>query len=365
MDLFEAIKRGHEDDVSRLLDAYPDSLEQQDYAYDRHRPLTWAACNGRVGMVTLLVQRGANIHATGRLSRTALHMASSGGHEEMVAWLLSQGAGANTTDESGQTPLSLAAAGVHLGVVKMLVHHMEAQGLEGRDMQGRKALYYAAQKGHETIVAFLLRQGAHADIRGDDETMPLMAAASGGHLGVVKMLLQHMGGEGLEQTDKKNRTALFCAALTGREEMVAFLLSQGAQVDIRSSRSVTMLMAAADGGHVGVVKVLMKHMGGEGLNHRDNDGGTALFHAAERGREETVRVLLLAGANPTLTGRGKTPLRIAHVKGHQGCVEVFDVSTQTSMSAMHSRMPIGQLSITLCSTFSVYISHVREACTCI
>jgi serine/threonine-protein phosphatase 6 regulatory ankyrin repeat subunit B len=298
-------------------------------------------------MVRLLVERGANIHATGCLGRTALYYASERGHEDIVAFLLSKGAQVDITDHIGMTPFIQAAYYGHVGMVKMLLQHMGGQGLNEADREGRTALHYAALRGHEEMAAYLLSQGARVDSTGPVGMTLLMEAAEGGHLSVVKMLLQHMmahnllGAQGLEETDKGRRTVLYHASRKGHGEIVAVLLSQGAHVDIKDRWGMTPLMAAAEWGHVGVVKMLLQHMGGQGLNQADNTGMTALLWASEKAREEIVRALLLAGADPTITdNKGRMPRAVAHEKRRQGCVKVFNVSRQESMFARHSRVPI-------------------------
>jgi serine/threonine-protein phosphatase 6 regulatory ankyrin repeat subunit B len=326
LDLFEAIKRGHEDDVSRLLDAHPHMLEE-DHALGCIF-LEQAVRYGQLGIVRLLVLRGATIHATGEGEPTALHHASREGHEEIVAFLLSQGAQVNITGRWGMTPLIAAVAEGHMGVVKMLLQHLVGPEVDNRDREGRTALYRAVMKGHEEMVALLLSQGAQLDIKDENGGTHLMAAACHGHLGVVKILLQHMGAQGLDERDSKGRTALYYASERGHEEIVAFLRSQGAKVDITDEDGITPFMAAAAGGHVGVVKMLLPHMGGQGLQEADNEGRTALYHASQEGYEEIVAFLMSHAAHADIKkaqrqGQGMTPLMAAACTGHLGLMKML------------------------------------------
>jgi ankyrin repeat protein len=350
MDLFEAIRQGHQDEVSRVLDADPNSLETQNHVdgqEDRYRPLAWASFNGRVGMVRLLIQKGANIHATGDLGRTALFCAAQNGHKEIVALLLRQGARADIRgDTYSSLPIMVAASGGHLAVVELLLQHVGKEVLEEGDASNRTVLDYASSGGHETVVEFLLSQGASTDIGDGPGETPVMSAAWVGHLGVVKRLVDHTEGQGLEKKNIQGRTALHMAAYGGHEEVATYLLSRRAQTDVKDREGMTPLMEAIDGGHVGVVKILLQHMEAQLLDVTDLYGRTALYIAALRGHEEIVRALLLAGADATITDHGgRTPRAIAYVRGCQGCVEVLKVSIQQRILAMHS-MPI-DLPITL------------------
>jgi len=84
----ELRKNAHE--LKRLLDQGMDPN-----ARDRHlrRPaLIWAAGYGNIDAVQALVERGADIHATGKDGKTALHFATSKNHAEVCDVLLSRGA---------------------------------------------------------------------------------------------------------------------------------------------------------------------------------------------------------------------------------------------------------------------------------
>jgi ankyrin repeat protein len=140
------------------------------------------------------------------------------------------------------------------------------------------------------------------------------------------MLLEHMGGGALQETDDKGRTALHWAACRGHEAVVAFLLEQGAQANRMDVFSKTPLMWAYEKGHLGVVRMLAEHMGEEGLKEKHAKGRTVLHWAVKKGYHEAVKILLLAGADPTITdNEGRTPRALAEEKGQHKCVAVFAV----------------------------------------
>lgn len=181
--------------------------------------------------------------------------------------------------------LALAARYGQLEVVQMLLQRMGERGLETRDWEGGTALHYAAKKGYEGVVALLLKHGAQANSRDDYNYTPLIYASAYGHLGVVKLLVQHMGGRGLDETDDDED-----------DEVV----------------------------------------------YEDQEGNTALHCAAFWGHDQVVRLLLLAGADPTIMdNEGKTPrtsveeqMRGALVldDSQAKCVALFEVSkTRTTV----------------------------------
>lgn len=323
--LYYASVQGHEDLVALLLSKGAQATQS---GAGISTPLIWASRRGWVGVVRLLVGHTGEegLEEADCLGMTALHWAATSGEEEVVVFLLSQGAQANRVCRTGDTPLMLACEEGCLGVVRVFFQHLGLQGLEHRTDTGLTPLHCAAQAGREEVVAFLLSQGVRAPVDESNRT-PLMVAAGQNRLGVVKMLLQHTGGEGLEDWDWDGRTALQLAALSGHEEVVAFLLSQGAEADIPESNDKTPLMDACHFGHVGVVRLLVRHMGGQGLENRDEDGRTALHWAAFGSPVEVLRLLLLSGADPTVMDHeGMTPHAEAVKSKDQACIAVFEVS---------------------------------------
>uniref|UniRef100_A0A0D6R065 RING-type domain-containing protein n=1 Tax=Araucaria cunninghamii TaxID=56994 RepID=A0A0D6R065_ARACU len=112
-----------------------------------------------------------------------------------------------------------------------------------------------------------------------------------GNIEAVKAL--HRSGAGLEWMDKEGRTPLILACTRGDlREMALTLLDLGANLN-----------AYRPGCH----------------------GGTPLHHAAKRGHDKTVTMLLHRGANPLVTNDDcETPLQMARAKGHVTVVRIIE-----------------------------------------
>jgi ankyrin repeat protein len=123
-------------------------------------------------VVRLLIERGANINATGNRVDTALHYAAQEGHAEVAALLLREGAHANSRADGDITPLMLACVTGNLGMVKMLYQHRQGRGLDQRSTLGWTVLHCAAHYGHEEIVRFLLLAGADPTITDNEGMTP-------------------------------------------------------------------------------------------------------------------------------------------------------------------------------------------------
>jgi len=116
------------------------------------------------------------------------------------------------------------------------------------------------------------------------------------------------------------------AAREGDAHAVAAWLDEGGGVDARCAEryGVTLLMAAAVGGHEAMVRMLLQR--GASVNLQDSLGRTALMHAARLGRTVTVQALLDAKADASLQDtNGKTALMMAeHQKNTANLQEVLE-----------------------------------------
>jgi ankyrin repeat protein len=323
---FKAVEEGNEGEVARLLDDDPALLEKADHK--GVTPFLLAAEHGQLGVMQLLARRGADASAKSTFGSTALHMTAWGGQEQAAAFLLGQGAQSTHREGDGGTPLMLACGRGHLGVVRVLLQLLGKQELQVTDPEGQTALHVAASCGScgsEEIVSFLLGQGAQADSKDENGATPLMMACGEGYMGVLKVLLEHVGPEAFQETDEDGRTALHYAALGGHGETMTFLLELGAQANSKAEDGKTPFMMACEAGWVSVARVL-QHMGAlefqQAVQETDNNGMTALHLAANGGHEEAVAFLISQGAqcSSRTVGGGITALMLACGQGRLGVV---------------------------------------------
>ncbi|PAW82394.1 MAG: hypothetical protein B9S27_03085 [Opitutia bacterium Tous-C8FEB] len=103
-ELAEAIVAGDLPAAERLLAAGA-SANQADPGFGL-TPLGWAAVTGNTGMITLLLDRGADLGAADGAGSTPLHHAAYFGWTPAVRLLLDRGANPATRDKAGQTASS-------------------------------------------------------------------------------------------------------------------------------------------------------------------------------------------------------------------------------------------------------------------
>ena len=323
--LHRAAKFNRLDVVKYLIGKKASIDEKEDLG---RTPLWSAAFNGRDEILEFLLERGAKVEVFGGESEsTPLKAACQQGHLNCVEILAKKGkARIDAPDTHGRTPFYMAVLGNHLDVVKFLVRNGADVEAEGRE--GRTALWEASINGHLQIVKYLLSQRANVEVRGGHlKATPLIVAsqegfvdvvtlliiqgkadlkaktltgysalhtaASNDHVAVMRCLLANGMDNAVNERNRNGETPLYVAANNGSEEAVRFLISEGAKVDIMSDfRQGTPLMAAAFGGHIDVVKVLVEDGQANVLIKSDYDGeSTALSIAIKRGESECVDYL--------------------------------------------------------------------------
>ncbi|MCJ1407546.1 hypothetical protein MMC19_001617 [Ptychographa xylographoides] len=319
-----------------------------------------AAMSGRIDIVELLVNRGADINADPSefRGRTALQAAAERGDLVMVTALLKLQANINARpcETEGFTALQAASHAGHRDIVELL-------RANGADMnappcldKGRTALQAAAEMGHLGVVQYLLSEGAYANERpawrhgvtawqiayanGYDEVAAILAQAGAirdlediddsyidsGWVAVYSAELPDWANSpsmerasspnGLPDTpyyrvradiDFKEDTELplhghsrlQSAAAAGDELLVAELHRARHDLNRHSCliQSLTPLQTAAKAGHDAVVSQLLAY-GADANNPRATIGGhTALEAASKGGHLAVVRRLITAGAN--------------------------------------------------------------------
>ena len=172
-------------------------------------------------------------------------------------------------------------------------------------------------------------------------------AAELGDLEMVKACLVKDAKQ-INATDAKGRTVLACGVLSGKKEIVEFLLEKGATEDIFS---------AAIAGHTNKVGAFLKQ-DNKLVNTKDSSGKGALHWGALHGQKQVVELLLAEKADVNLLDAdgftalhwavmfdkqeaaqvlvknkadtsvkvakfGWTPLRLAVIHGHKATAEVL------------------------------------------
>lgn len=159
------------------------------YVYDKGALLyVQASRYGHSGVVALLIQHQADIHAKNRYGASALTLAARGGHIQTVKLLVESGVELNIASEGCEfTPL--LAAALH---------------------------------GHDAVLRFLLDRGCDVNFRTPTSGLtPLMLAALNGHMTTAQILIEKGGDPNVVNVGDK--TALGIATIRGKREVRGYL----------------------------------------------------------------------------------------------------------------------------------------------
>jgi ankyrin repeat protein len=309
--LHQAVLADDLDGVRRLLAAGADARAANRLGVT---PLQLAAVNGNAGIARLLLAAGAPVNAVLPEGETILMTAARTGRVELLSLLLDHGADVNAREKwYGETALIWAAAENHADAVRLLI-------ARGADADGRSALLDVPRRRSGQSVLPL------------GSWTPLMYAARQNAIAAARALVER--GADVNLTDPDGATALVIAIINANYDAAAVLLEQGANPNIADTdASMAALYAAVDMhrlaiGHgrpnprtsgeldsLDVIRLLLAkgadpnarlkapllqrhHTAGDAAL---GEGSTPFMRAAKSGAVAVMRLLLDAGADPTLT----------------------------------------------------------------
>ncbi len=302
----EACRHGEIRPIRQLLDAGADvnALDSNGYF-----PLYWAAANGHLKALLLLLKSGANVNQLSRREGlTALHGAAWHGHALLVQTLIEAGAEVNARSQAGTTPVLHAAGGGHLDVTRILI--FSGGDINLQDCRGTTVLIYACAVGNLDLIKLAVESHADTALRTKRGLNALDVACREGQLESVRILLA--------QNADVNRP-LHLASGFGHTEVCRLLLEYGFDIESLSYDGLTVLEAACYGKCPETVKYLLEN----GANPSGKDGVTApILEASVVGSLDCVKILVEAGADVNWRcAAGNYALRAARVGGHGAVVE--------------------------------------------
>lgn len=283
-------------------------------------PLMLAVFTKRLDVAEELIAQGADVMATTRRGRTALHIAvrcnnlsaidllvpkmdlksnklfdSSGNTPMHIATehnlkhallrLLANGFDVNVRDKyENCTPLHVAAMKSHFSTFRILINHNADVGAE--DINGDTPLAYALTSPTSIDkVRRLLELGSplcnYIIFKVLDEDSPPLRAGHKKHVALMQALADN--GCDIESRNETRKTPLHVAAFVGSVEMVEYLLSQGGDVRAVDPFLRTPLHQAICGNGETSRKTLLFETliaSGADIEARDNVGSTVLHLAA-------------------------------------------------------------------------------------
>ncbi|XP_077290240.1 uncharacterized protein LOC143914029 [Arctopsyche grandis] len=231
----------------------------------------------------------ATIDKFAKKQRGAAHYAAEQGHVGVLRLLLQTNAKVDSCDSDGLTPLHLAAKFGQTAALKVLLEAGADPNRCTLNPDQTTALHIAAAFGHINIIGILISTGALLEIRDGAERTPLQVAVQEGRIDAVVQLLQ--AGSNVNVEDVHGNTPLCEAIFQDAIRIVESLLSSGARIQPHHC----LLHYAVLHKQMEIVQYLLRY--GSNVNLRDCDGDTPLLLACRSGQIEVVRLLLENGGS--------------------------------------------------------------------
>jgi len=214
---WKALAAGDRQAVVNLLTTEPDLLRARDDEGDTC--LHIVAREDDTDLLELLVKKGADINAKGRVQSTPLGTSLAHNKPKAAEWLIDKGADVRAADSNGKTPLLHASTWGQTKVMTALL--VKGADLFAVDTAGDQPIHSAARNGRKDAVELLLAKGAEVNARGCSGETPLHCAASRNKAAVIKLLLANRADKSIQTREKK--TALMIAEKEHYAESIAAL----------------------------------------------------------------------------------------------------------------------------------------------
>ncbi|HEY6343718.1 MAG TPA: ankyrin repeat domain-containing protein [Bryobacteraceae bacterium] len=242
--------------------------------------LVFAAREGHLDCVKLLVEGGADVNQTTRYGWTPLLVATQNNHYLVGKYLLEHGADPNIPNKGGWNPLYLAT---------------DNRNIEGGDYPVRPA-----DMDHLEYIKLLIDKGADVNAR--------VCGAKSTPTNCVGDSTETRTIFTMQWVREDGATPFWRAAQSGDVALMKLLLAHGADPKIATAHKVTPLSVASGIGWVegitfewspeeNLEAVKMCLDLGIDPNAKDDEGRTALHGAAHKGRDEVIKVLVDHGAD--------------------------------------------------------------------
>ncbi|XP_048242032.1 uncharacterized protein LOC125374739 [Haliotis rufescens] len=327
-----AAERGHYDVYDLLVFEGADlSLTDED-----NRDCLMLACNGgNVSIVKhLLSLKTCDINRQEKWwDHTAVMMAAERGHSDVYNLLVMDGADLSLTDADNRDCLMLACKGGNVSIVKHLLS-MKTFDINRRGvLEEQTAVMMAARGGHADVYDLLVLEGADLSLAGEYNSDCLRLACYGGNVSIVKHLLSLKTFDINRRAGLWNQTAVMMAAERGHNDVYNLLVLEGAELSLTDKYNMDCLILACYRGNVSIVKHLLSLKTFD-INRR---GGlqkqTAVMIAAERGHNDVYNLLVLEGADLSLTDENNSDCLMSACEGgnmslakHLLSLKTFDIN---------------------------------------
>ncbi|CAB3374665.1 Hypothetical predicted protein [Cloeon dipterum] len=275
-----------------------------------------AASKNHPEILRTLLQGGANVNAQSKTGNTALHDAVRKGNLECVQILIVSGANVHLQDKKGMNALHFAVSENNLQLVQMLLE----QGAKptAKNNFGENLFHRAVKYNNLKMALMLYKKDPNLikQVNRDGETSLHLAIeyfddSTADSFELILFLVEKVGID-VNMTQISGRNALLYACKYKKWPVVDYLLTKNVDVNKVDRKGKTAIHYAVLSGEMKIVQQLVKH--GADLSGKIIENGYNLVHIAAR-QKNSKMISFLHGKNQELvkqvTNERSTPLHIA------------------------------------------------------
>ena len=272
----------------------------------------WAASWwGHVEIVKwMVVNTSVDVNFCLSHSSTVLTYACANGQLDVVNWLVQlANVDVNWRDKKGRTPLTAACESKRLN---LMIHQNDLYSIEPDDVLHTKS-YYVKDKDRklqlDIIKCLLETRRVDVNLPGQNDQTPLIKTCFSGFVSASLFLLRESDHLCTNIADANGNTALHYAIWCGESggDSKLHMVCYSGQVQAATACQLAMTCSQND------------------INNQNNYGDTPLHVACRRGDEDVVMMLMLMGADETITNDWKqTPYQLAKTIGHDHLFDMLD-----------------------------------------
>ena len=323
---------------------------------DHQTAIVWAADEGHLSIVKMLVERKANINAQDDKGWTALSEASYRGHLKVVEFLLKNKASTLPSTswldsrEHGNA-LFWCVESSHntyenkVAITKLLLEYKAEP--EGINNQNLDTLGIAKARNYKEIVE-LLQNFTKEKLKKLNE-YTLLEAIKGQNIKKIEECLAKKVNPNLLLGN--GESILNRAVAMQNTSIVRLLLEHGANPNTQNNLGTSSLMQAMKYNNLSIIMLLLQH--GANVGQKDYSGKDALFYAVQNNDINVMTAILNAGINIHSTDNcGETAFLYAFRLGNLNAVKLlanrgaqFSATDLTGHTPLHIAAQKGRLDL--------------------
>jgi ankyrin repeat protein len=269
-------------------------------------PLRHAALRGRVEIMTMLLDAGADINAVEKNRNTACQVAIWYDQFDALKLLVERGANIDVVDSNGDSMLSFVASLNRNKRFAILL--LDA----GAPLDGLSPFHLMRLVKSVAVFNRLLARGVNFTAMRDNDSATLChyVARNVTSENDLRFLVNVWGNDAVHAVDDDGRTPLYWASSDGNDSAVRVLVEMGADIDRQDNDGWTALMVAAANVQSSCVELLVAL--GADVSLVNKQGRAACHVAADWQRPASLCALVAAGGDlDQCDNKGETPRMIA------------------------------------------------------